>query len=504
MNGPLRRVGKIWSASANLRPRPKGAPTELSPNPAIPRRNLLPLISRHLRFWSDPAGDEGWKPAAFNPPQVDQEPDLDDILAERPPRLMRSIHYILVTAFGSIILLASVLNVDIIVAATGRLITETPTIVVQPMQLSIVRELRVKVGDVVHKGDVLATLDPTFAQADKTALATQAEGTEAQIARLQAELDDTPLQIVATTPEQTVQVNLYNGRRAQYATRLHGFDEDIQREEAEIHSIDDSRASLSQQLDIAKEVEAMRAKLFNLQAGSKLNLLDAQVLRMRNQQEMSDAANKLNELRHGLASKKAERQAFVDEWRHELLDELVKARNDASTLGGQLTKATKVDDLVVLTAPDDGVVTEIGKRSVGSVAQAAEPLVTLIPTQAPLVAEIMINSADVGYAKIGDEVALKIDAFPYQQHGLLKGVLRSVGEDVSSGAITNPSAPTPPGIYHRSQVQLTETRLHGVPAGVHLIPGLSLSAEIKVGSRSVISYFLYPVTRGLTEAIREP
>jgi HlyD family secretion protein len=504
MKGPLRRVGQIWSASARLRPRPKGAPAELSPNAGTPRRNLLPLISRHLRFWSDPAGDEGWKPAAFNPPQADSEPDLDDILAEQPPRLMRSIHYVIVAGFVTILFLASILNVDIIVAATGRLITETPTIVVQPMQLSVVRELRVTVGDVVHKGDVLATLDPTFAQADKAVLATQEEGLQAQIARLQAELDDTPLQIAATTPEQTVQVNLYNERRAQYATRLRGFDEDIERDEAAIHSVDDSRASLAQQLDIAKEVEAMRTKLFNLQAGSKLNLLDAQSLRLRNEQQMADASDKLNELRHGLASKKAERQAFVDEWRHELLDELVKARNDAATLGGQLTKATRMDDLVVLRAPADGVVSEIGKRSVGSVAQPAEPLVTLIPTDAPLVAEIMINSADVGFTTTGDEVALKIDAYPYQQHGLLKGVLRSVGEDVSSGAVTSPSAPTPPGIYHRSRVQLTDTRLHDVPAGTHLIPGLSLTAEIKVGSRSVISYFLYPISRGLSESIREP
>jgi HlyD family secretion protein len=87
---------------------------------------------------------------------------------------------------------------------------------------------------------------------------------------------------------------------------------------------------------------------------------------------------------------------------------------------------------------------------------------------------------------------------------LLKGELISVGEDVASGPMTAPSAPTPPGIYHRSQVRLTDAVLHNVPEGTHLIPGLSLTAEIKVGSRSVISYFLYPISRGLEESIREP
>jgi HlyD family secretion protein len=189
------------------------------------------------------------------------------------------------------------------------------------------------------------------------------------------------------------------------------------------------------------------------------------------------------------------------------LEDLVKARESAAAVGENLVKAEKMNDLVALTAPADGIVLDIAKRSVGSVMQAAEPIVTLVPVSAPLIAEILINSADAGFAKPGDEVAIKIDAFPYQQHGMLHGRLRAIGEDsfAPNGSNLVPvSGQSTAGVFHRSQVALTDTRLTNIPEGSRLIPGMSLSAEIKVGSRSVISYFLYPVERGLSESIREP
>ena len=54
------------------------------------------------------------------------------------------------------------------------------------------------------------------------------------------------------------------------------------------------------------------------------------------------------------------------------------------------------------------------------------------------------------------------------------------------------------------QVVLTKTGLEHLPDGVRLIPGMTMTAEVKVGVRSIISYFLYPITRGFNESIRDP
>jgi HlyD family secretion protein len=123
------------------------------------------------------------------------------------------------------------------------------------------------------------------------------------------------------------------------------------------------------------------------------------------------------------------------------------------------------------------------------------------------IADVMIGSADVGYTKPGDEVQLKVDAFPYQRHGLLVGRLKTIGQDsMTSNSSPNapPAGPSATGAYHRSRVELVHTNLRNLPDGAQLIPGMTVTAEVKVGSRAVISYFIYPLIRGLSESIREP
>ena len=462
-------------------------------------RSLLPALPQRLRLWKKPgAVAPAWPQQDFLPP----EPDLEDTLAESPPRLLRNTHYTAVLLFVALVVIASLVKVDMIVAAPGRLVADSPTIVVQPLQVSIVREVRVKAGDIVHKGDVLAKLDPTFTQADKTVLTAQQTALEARIARLEAEANGTAPRLDGA--DQQIELTLYRQRQSEYNARLHAFDEDVLRYQAAMAAAKESRDSLVDQLEIARKIESIRAKLYKQQYGSELNYMDAQVTRMRTERDYQDASNRLSEAEHFLNSTQADRQAYIDGWRREVLEELAKAHTDATAIAEGLAKAVRMNDLVVLTAPEDGIVLEVAKRSVGSVLQEAEPLVTMVPTGTPLIAEVMINSADVGYTKIGDEAEIKVDAFPYQRHGLLEGRLRAVGED---SVLTNaPAVAAVPagGVVHRSQVELTGTGLRDLPEGTRLIPGMTLTAEIKVGSRSVISYFIYPLMRGFDESIREP
>lgn len=411
-------------------------------------------------------------------------PTLDDFLAEPPPRALRNTHYGAVALAALLIGLASVLKIDIVVSGSGRLAADAPTIVLQPMQLSLIRQIRVKPGDVVQKGDLLATLDPTFAQADRAALTTQRDAQAAKRERLEAELNGTSFMANG----QALEATLYRQRQSQYASRMAEFAGKLTSREADIVAAEQNQASLTQQLIVAREVEAMRETLYRGQTGSKLNYLESQAARMRTERDLRAAATQLNEAQQAVRTLRADRQDFADGWRRELLESLVKLRADAAAVDEALTKATRLTELVALTAPEDGVVLDVAKRSVGSVLHEAEPLVTLVPADAPLIAEIAIGSSDVGYAKAGDSVVVKVDAFPYQRYGMVAGHLRSIGEDSFAGGDTH---------YHRGQVSLENSALR-------LIPGMTVTAEIKVGSRSVISYFLYPITRALNESIREP
>ena len=142
----------------------------------------------------------------------------------------------------------------------------------------------------------------------------------------------------------------------------------------------------------------------------------------------------------------------------------------------------------------------------------AETLFSLVPLDTPLQAEVNVDSKDIGEVAVGQPVRLKFDAFPLQKYGTASGTVRVISRDsfapeaAGDAAARAPreeaSRPTKP--FYRVLVDLTDLGLRGLPEQFRMMPGMTLTAEMKVGPRRVISYFLYPLLRGLDESIREP
>jgi HlyD family secretion protein len=432
--------------------------------------------------------------------------DLESLLAEPPPPFLGGAHYLVALLFLALLAVASIAQVDVVVTASGRLAPDAPPIVLQPIERAVIQELRVRPGDAVVRGQVLAVLDATFAAADAAALAAQRRGLLAQRQRLEAEMADTALPPPdATDSESLLQSVLHAQRQAVRMARLRAYDEEIESLAAGIRTLEQSGGLLAGQAEIALEVEAMRARLMEGQVGSRLNLLAARAQRLRADQELAQARNRMAELRHALRAKQAERLTWQDDWRRQLLEELVRIRAELSRTEETLAKASRLDALTLVTAPQDGIVLEVARRSIGSVLREAEPLVVLMPSDVPLIAEVAVRSADIGHLRPGDPVVLKIDAFPFQRHGALAGRLQSVAPDSFSrqGAAEgrpDPAAIGPGGAFHASRIAL----VGALADGSRILPGMTLSAEIKVGTRRVIGYFLNPLLRGVRESIREP
>lgn len=425
-----------------------------------------------------------------------------------PPTFMMGTYYLIIAMFVSAIILATIAKTDSVVVGSGRLTTERPPIQLQPVDRAIIRELKVKSGDVVKKGQVLATFDPTFARADLVSLLAQQKSLSAQIRRLESELNNTVFKIDShSNAEEKLQSALMLQRQAQYKSRLRMFDEEIKRIQASIRTTEDERVPLAKLLEISKDVEAKRRVLANSGTGTNLQYQDSQVASIRTEKDLRGAANRLLEMQHSLLFKKAERQTFVDDWLRQVMDKLVVTRNEVAKINELVVKAERINDFEELTAPVDGVVLDVGKRTAGAVLPGAEVLITIVPSNATLVAEVMIPSGDIGYIKPGDKVVIKINAFPYQRHGMLEGRLRFVSqESFHSGGDSEADGQGGGGVgaVHTGRVELMRTELENLPEGIHLIRGMTLIAEIKVGSRSVASYILYPILRSFGESMREP
>lgn len=427
------------------------------------------------------------------------------------PWLARSTLYVLAGLLVALVLWAGFAQVDRIVTAGGRLMTTAPLVVAQPLETAVVRGVDVQVGDRVRAGDRLATLDPTFAAADLADLTAKLASVEAQLGRLRAELDGSDYSPAANSPDAAVQAAILERRRAEYRSRLASLDEKAGQLDSAIAASRRAQAGLAERLAVVGEVEDIRRQLQERQTGSRLTWLEARVERLRIRDELTALQDREQASAHELRGIQADRAAFVDEWRRKTAEELVEQSRQRATLVEQIAKAERRRSLVTLTAPVDAVVLEVAKRSVGSVIREAEPLVTLVPADVPLEVEAEIPSRDIGLVRVGDFVRVKLDAFPFQRHGTLPGEIRTISADAfthdAQGAqgAANPDGPRAgPGAVFRARIRLTDTRLEAVPAGTNLSPGMVASAEIRVGTRSVLSYFLYPVIRVLDESIREP
>lgn len=427
-------------------------------------------------------------------------PDAQAI-ERRDPRASRRVTlYALLALVVVAVLWATFSEIDKLVIGRGRLVTPLPNLVVQPLEPGILKAIEVRIGQVVHQGQVLATLDPTFATADTEQLASRTATLALQAERLQAELEGTELAgLGAKGTQAQLQFGLLAERRAAYAARLRQFDESIEVLRASLETNRLDQVALARHVKALEDLEAMHRSLEVKQMGSKANLLAVEAERLDVERDHTVSVNERQEIERRIAATEAERETFVKSWRKEAMEQLADAMQQREEANEQLAKARRRSELVTLTAPQDAVVLEIGKRSVGSVVKDAETLFVLVPLDAPLEAEVEVSPTDVGEIRVGDAARIKIDAYPFQKHGTIRGEVVNVSAD----AFSRQTASGGDAYYFLTRLSLEDTRLRHLPEPTRLFPGMTLTGEIKTGTRTVISYFLYPVIRVLDESLRE-
>jgi HlyD family secretion protein len=441
---------------------------------------------------------------ALDPTDIEFLPDADEIERRPLPPYARITVHVLAAMLVCFLVWSSFAEIDEVVKAQGRLTTPLSNIVVQPIETSIIRSIDVRIGQVVKKGERLATLDPTDADADQAQLRLKFDSLDTQVKRLEAELGGKPAPAEQghVSADTQLQDKLAGERRANFAAQMARLDENIAKARASLDTNLHDQQVLGDRTKSLREVETMQERLVDQKFGAKVNLLDARNKRMEVERDYTLAKNQEPEIRRTLAGMEAEKRAFVNGWRQKIMEDMLNLTRERDATAEQIKKGTLRRDKVVLTAPADAMVQDIAKLSQGSVAQAAEKMFTLVPLGTALDAEVQIDSLDVGHVKPGDKVHIKLDAFPFQKHGTLEAKVRTLSEDAFKRDTANMETGT--DAYYVSRIDLGASRLKNMDPHARLLPGMTLTAEIVVGKRTVLSYLLWPLTKGLDEAIREP
>jgi hemolysin D len=440
------------------------------------------------------------------------EADLDllpdpDAIEQRPiGGARRAVLYLLAAFIVSALLWASLAQVDETVMARGRLVSTERNLVVQPLETSIVESIPVRVGQVVRKGEVLATLDPTFTEANRSAAQGGVQSLEARSRRLEGELGRPGTPSATPSPasnnDERLQSELASARRANYQARLRSLEEAVGRIEAGQRTNRQDQRLLADRLKALEEMEAMQQQLADMNFGARRSLLEAREKRLEVQRDLEQARNREQELSRELAASQSELQAWKNDWRQKALEELAQVSRERQTAREELSKAQRRRSLITMVSPMDAVILEVADVSIGTVVREAEPMFKLVPLDHTLEVELQISPQDVGFLSIGQSVKVKLDAFPFQRHGSLEGELRSISQDAlprTPATDKTPAAET----YYRALVRLKTTELKGVSEDTRLLPGLSLDGQVVVGRRSVLWYFLMPILGTMENALRE-
>lgn len=434
------------------------------------------------------------------------ESDTFEVLRGTTPKRGSTVVY-WITAFIIVcIAFTAVAKIDRVVTGSGELVSVGGQLYVSPLVAGIIKDIRVKPGDIVKKGDVLAVLDATLAKADLAQVEEKLNADLAKHARLKAEQQNTSMACATTDRAMALECSLWRQRRAEFDSTLASFDAQSGAAAANIQTALGDVRQFQKRIAIAEEVRDIYSPLAKEGYVSKLQVAGSDDSREELHRQMEGRRGEADSLRKMLANAEAQKRKYINGWRTEVESGLVMAENDIAVGRQMLEKAKRQLELTELTAPEDGVVLRVGKISTGSVADGSrsvpgdESLITLAPLNKPLEAEIQIRAKDIGFIRPGDTVAIRLAAYSFVRHGSLNGTIKNISE--GSFTYTSDNRMTDP--YFKARVVLGDKKLRDVPADFRLIPGQTLEADIMVGRRTLLSYVIDGVLKTSSIAMREP
>jgi HlyD family secretion protein len=436
------------------------------------------------------------------------------VSAERPPSpYPRFVLYTLLALFAVMLLWSVVGRLDIVAVAQGKLVPQAYLQVVQPSDAGIIKEILVREGDAVTQGQILMRMDTRLSEADRKALQNELQLKRLQIRRIDAELGG-----VTMTRKPDDVPALFAQVDAQARARRQAFQDALEAERAmlakarhDLKGASETEAKLRLTGPMFREQEEAWEKLTKEGFAGRLYLLERQRQRIENEQDLKTQQNTLESLKATIAQSDKRIAQITSNYHQQLQNERVETVGQLAKLDQEWDKHLHRHDLLELRAPQGGTIKDLATHTVGTVVQPATILLTIVPQNEPLLAEVWVSNLDAGFVEPGQPVRLKLTAFPFQKYGMVNGKVKHVSADASERGAREAQTNTPmlpegadmSALSYRALVALAGVDRSASGAPLRLSPGMQVSAEILLGTRSVFEYLVSPVQKVVHEAGRE-
>ncbi len=381
-----------------------------------------------------------------------------------------------ITSFG--IVYISFASIDETIQSTGKLEPTGTTIDVKVPLGGVIKKILVEEGELVKKEQILLELDTTAAKSKLEALD-----------RVKAQIKADSLLSKIQLGENINIENLTTNQKIKLNSLKNEYDSRVNASISSVDQIGFQKDSLLEKIKSQEEVLKIREEIL-------IQLKEVTEIGGLSRIKFAKEKQEVIQLRGQLLSSKADLKrvnAQLSESKNRLLNTIASSKIDFSTkieennkqvsqLQNQINETKLTLEYQEIKAPSDGLIFDLKPSAPGFVVNNNSPILKIVPID-DLVARVFVSNRDIGFLKKGQIVKIRLDAYPYNEFGELEGEIESIGSDVLE--------PDEKYDFFRFPitVKLRETFLSHKEKELPLITGMSLSANIVLRQRPVISIF---------------
>jgi HlyD family secretion protein len=442
-------------------------------------------------------------------------------LISRPPLpVANRILAIIGALVFAVIFIFCTVSIDRIASGTGTVVSLTPETVVQPLNAGVVKTIAVSEGDIVHKGQLLAQLDPTYAAADNTAAREQVDRYQTEVDRLTAESHGLPYRPLHLTAGALVQEGIFAQRAAAREAELRYYKGQIDAQRALAQQADAQVRQYAKETGVTMDVEKIQSRLEADAVGSKLATLAAVQARLETERNVLFNIQQEQNARQLSAALQGQLDNYNQQWFADVSQTITDDEVQLASYRDQLEHAALNYKLVDLRAQEDSIVLSVAPVSPGSIMQSGQTFFTLVPINAPLEADVQITADQTGFVQVGQAADVKFASFPFSAFGMAAGSVRLMSaESFVTGGSNGATVGTPSGtsgnsvftgvnptsaFFYDVRISIDRLNLRNVPKNFRVTPGMAVEGDVKVGQRTIAEYLVERMMPIIYDGMREP
>lgn len=411
-------------------------------------------------------------------------------------------------------------QIDIVATADGKLVPTSYVKIVQPPEQGIVKEILISEGQLVKAGQTLMRMDEITMMADQKSLSAESRQRQIALRRIRAELNGAVLTQQASDPPE-----LFAKIHSQFESNRRSLEAAIAQERATLEKARHDRAAAAEvrkkildALPFYRQQDESYQKLAKDGFVGAIQAQDKRRERMEREQDFATQEFAIKSAEATISQSEKKIAQITADYKRNLQAEQVQETTLGEKADQELAKNEHRGRQLELKAPQDGVVKDLATHTPGTVVSPGTILLTLVPQGEHLRAEVYVSNQDIGFVRSGQDTKVKLAAYPFQKYGMLDGRVTTVSADAResdapaspggsalNGADKPAAAQRAQSLTYKTVVDLTGQTLKAGSNGLGhtLSPGMAVTAEIKLGTRSVMEYLLSPVQGAFQEAARE-